>query len=357
MKEFVSISRRLSIVLTAVVCLGASHGADVTTPPSPALPPLPAAPRVRLPGERPPVIINRQAVQANPANQYPPSPSLGISQPTPQFPGQLRQVGQPSGLPQQPAYTRIQLPEGILKWDADTKENHVEIGQTNAHYIFAITNVSSSNLVITAARTSCGCTVAKLPSVPWVLKPGDHGEIIADVDVRKKVGVLNKTVTVETMSGFKVFMTRTHIPHLANGDPSQFPNSSSDRAVDRARNLALAAADRQAVFKGDCATCHVEPAKGKMGEELFAAACNICHDGPTRASMVPELVTSKVPRDKAYWQTWITEGKQGGVMPAFSLAKGGPLSDSQIDSLVEFLLKKFPTTPTAASASAAGGTK
>lgn len=329
--------------------------ADSTTPPSPALPPLPPAPRVRLPNDRPPVVVSRPVQQpVNPATQYPPSPSLGITPPSPQVPPQFRQVPRPAGIPSQPAFTRVALPDGILKWDADTKEYLIKAGETNAHYTFAITNVSSSNLVITAARTTCGCTVAKLPSLPWTLKPGDRGEIVADVDVRRKVGVLNKPVTVETLSGFKIFTTRTTIPHLANGDPSQFPDPGGERAVDRARNLALAASDRQAVFKGDCATCHVEPARGKMGEELFAAACNICHDGPNRASMVPDLAAIKVPRDRAYWKLWITEGKQGGVMPAFATSKGGPLSDAQIDSLADFLVKKFPS-PTAATP--AGGTQ
>ena len=36
-------------------------------------------------------------------------------------------------------------------------------------------------------------------------------------------------------------------------------------------NIQNALADRQAVFKGDCASCHVEKGVGKMGAELYMA--------------------------------------------------------------------------------------
>jgi hypothetical protein len=39
-------------------------------------------------------------------------------------------------------------------------------------------------------------------------------------------------------------------------------------------------------------------------------------------------------------------------MPAFHQSKQGPLSDEQIDSLVEYAMKKFPFNPANASKSA-----
>ena len=106
--------------------------------------------------------------------------------------------------------------------------------------------------------------------------------------------------------------------------------------------MQLAMADRQAVFKNDCASCHVAPAVGKKGEQLFAAACSICHEAPHRATMVPDLHALKFTPTKDYWHNWISNGKPGSLMPAFAQAQGGPLTDEQIESLAEYLTHYFP---------------
>ncbi len=111
----------------------------------------------------------------------------------------------------------------------------------------------------------------------------------------------------------------------------------SDMQDHRARNQSLALADHQAVFRGDCARCHAEPAKDRLGHELYTLVCGICHDAEHRASMVPLLGKSEQSRNAAYWRTWITFGKPGSLMPAFAQALGGPLTREQIESLSEFL--------------------
>ncbi|MBM3824330.1 MAG: DUF1573 domain-containing protein [Verrucomicrobia bacterium] len=325
-----------------------------------SLPPLPPIPKARLAGERPvrplgrPINIpNALSVPTGPRApglDFPPAP---LANPSAQFTGVSTPVAQPAGLPGTNPAVTVPMPEGILAWKTDAQEHHIKTGETNAHFVFAFTNVASSNVVITAVRTTCGCTTVNMPTLPWTIKPGQHSEFGIDVDVRRKVGVLSKPVTVETTAGYKTLTTRVHIPHLVNGDASQFPGSNSERSAERARNVALAAQDRQKVFKGECAVCHVEPTKGQMGETLFTAACSICHEGPNRATMVPDLASIKFPRDKTYWHHWITVGKEGSLMPQFAHKDGGPLSDEQIQSLVDFLLKKFPATAAATSAGTA----
>lgn len=108
-------------------------------------------------------------------------------------------------------------------------------------------------------------------------------------------------------------------------------------------NQMLAKADRQAVFKGACASCHVTPTRNKSGSALFEAACNICHGGAHRAEMVPDLNIAKPGRDYNYWMTWITHGKEGTLMPAFGKEQGGPLSDAQIISLAHWLSRTYPS--------------
>ena len=113
--------------------------------------------------------------------------------------------------------------------------------------------------------------------------------------------------------------------------------------ADRARGLAAAKVDRQAVFKNDCATCHALPGNGKYGQVLYNAVCAVCHEAEHRATMVPDLHNLKVPTNVDFWQTWIAHGKPGSLMPAFASADGGPLNDMQIASLAAYLNAAIPS--------------
>ena len=126
------------------------------------------------------------------------------------------------------------------------------------------------------------------------------------------------------------------VPTVLPG-PASGPASSLQERLRRMNNQQTAAGDRQAVFRNDCAACHVEPTVGKMGGELFDKACGICHTAENRASMVPVL--ANIP-SKEYWMHWITQGKEGSLMPVFSKSAGGPLTDEQITSLVEYLVSE-----------------
>ncbi len=116
-------------------------------------------------------------------------------------------------------------------------------------------------------------------------------------------------------------------------------------ARSRGKNIQLAQADRQVVFKGDCAQCHSDYAESQFGHDLYLGACAICHDAEHRASMVPDLRAMGEPRDAAYWRASITHGIDGTLMPAFAKEKEGILSDEQIESLVKFLVET-PLEPT-----------
>ena len=120
-------------------------------------------------------------------------------------------------------------------------------------------------------------------------------------------------------------------------------NSMGD--TERLKNMQLALADRQVVFKNqDCAKCHADETKGKTdGRQIYAAACSVCHESHIRAAMVPDLKRLTHPTmDAEYWRNWVKFGKPGTMMPAFAQVEGGPLSDAQVESLVEFLQRAFP---------------
>ena len=285
---------------------------SVLTPPSP-----PPAPSITIPNVQPGQPV--QSVRAAPFTQPP--------------------AIQPGAVPADPQATQ---PAAYLAWDAERKDYKAELTDTNAHFTFWLTNVSKEPVLVHRVRTSCGCTAAQLPETPWSIAPGASGPIKVTMDLRGKRGSVTKAVMVDTTAGgMKNLMVTSIIPE----DPNALAN------MDRTRNIQVALADRQAVFKGDCARCHVEPAKGKQtGAELYAGACAICHDAAHRAAMVPDLRQLPHPTDLAFWTKITSEGKTNSLMPAFAAEHGGYLNKIQVDSLAAFLDKAFPSRPVAAVA-------
>ena len=220
------------------------------------------------------------------------------------------------------------LPDGVLAWDDLSKATDAAADQQQAHFIFNFTNVTSGNVVVLSVHPSCGCTTAELPPTPWTIAPGTNGQIRLTVDLRGKSGTLFKTVTVSTDKGSKTLMLRINIL------PPVIPKMTDE---ERARDLAAAKIDRQAVFQGDCAKCHLNNVQGKYGKPLYDSVCAICHDAEQRAAMVPDLHNLKTPTSDEFWRTWIAHGKPGSLMPAFATSDGGPLTNIQIASLAAYL--------------------
>jgi mono/diheme cytochrome c family protein len=220
-----------------------------------------------------------------------------------------------------------------LVWDSMEKfTNKTEMNQ-NAVFTFWVTNTSSSNASIIHIESSCDCTVAKMPSQPWVLKPGESGSLNVKMNLMGRHGRVSKEVFVGTSHGGQMLKVHADVPLT----PAPFNVSA------RQRDLMAAQKDRQAVFKGSCAACHAWPAADRLGEPLFTKACAICHISQHRAAIVPDLTALKHPTNAEYWRSWITHGKEGTVMPAFAKSAGGILDTNQIESLVELLLEKYPS--------------
>lgn len=240
-----------------------------------------------------------------------------------------------------PALAVTPLPTGILAFDAEQKDCIAKATEQNCAFVFNVTNISPTEVTLTYIQTSCGCTTTKI-QFPSKIAPGATLEIPINMSVVGKTGVVIKTVTVHTDKGQKVLMVKSTI-EAPTGDPATME-------MNRQRNQQLAAQDRQSVFKGECAKCHVEPVIGKMGKELYDKACGICHEAEHRASMVTDLHNLKTPPNAEYWKFFVVNGKPGTLMPAFAQSQGGPLSDAQIASLVEYLVKDFPHSKTNAPA-------
>jgi mono/diheme cytochrome c family protein len=276
-----------------------------------------------------------QLAPAAPVPQENPASFLPPVKPAPATPTRIPPV--PSQLPPAPLASQRALPPGILAFDAESKETILKPGELMATYLFHLTNVSPAELIISRVQPSCGCTTAQLPPMPWKIPAGGTGQIPVTLNAQGKSGVVIKTLTIYTEQGQKSLMLKTTILQ---------PDPKLMTAADRDRNQLLAKTDRQVVFKGDCARCHVEPVIGKVGKDLYLTACGICHEAEHRATMVPDLRNLPNDSNADYWKLMITMGKEGTLMPAFGQALGGPLSDAQIKTLVDYLVANFPAQGT-----------
>ena len=218
-----------------------------------------------------------------------------------------------------------------LVWDAMQKTAAPKFEDGVARFEFHVTNTSERPVIVRQIRASCGCTTFDAPRMPWTLAPGARGTVKAAVDFLGKEGEIAKDLLIGTVEGTQRLVMVIQVPPM---DPAM-----------RERNQVLAAANRQAVFRGDCAACHAAPAESRFGIDLFEAVCAICHQSKHRASMVPDLIVAKERRDAAWWTRWIEEGRPGTLMPGFAQTHGGPLNEPQVQSLVDYLLANFPTEP------------
>jgi len=236
------------------------------------------------------------------------------------------------------------LPDGVVAWNSLMQTTNATADQDFVRFAFGFTNISPVSVTILSAHASCGCTQPELPTpLPWTIPPGGDGEFGASVNLQGKSGTMIKWVTVSTDKGsknlyFRITILPRVVPVLTDAD--------------RAHGVEMAKADRQAVFKDDCATCHAKPGAGKYGKALYDAVCGICHEGENRATMVPDLHNLKTPTNDEFWRTWTAHGKAGSLMPAFSTAEGGPLTDMQIASVVLYLNTYIPSQPVPAMTNA-----
>jgi|JI61114C2RNA_FD_contig_51_1512707_length_1163_multi_3_in_0_out_0_2 hypothetical protein len=80
---------------------------------------------------------------------------------------------------------------------------------------FIVTNTGESNLIISDAKGSCGCTVPQPPKEP--IKPGDSAPIKVSFDSKGKPGAQEKTVTIttNTENGHEMFKIKANVTPMA----------------------------------------------------------------------------------------------------------------------------------------------
>ena len=79
----------------------------------------------------------------------------------------------------------------------ETKHDYGKITQgEKVSYSFIFKNMGGSDLVISSAQGSCGCTVPHFPKEP--IKPGQESKVDVVFNSADKSGLVEKTVTIVT---------------------------------------------------------------------------------------------------------------------------------------------------------------
>lgn len=197
---------------------------------------------------------------------------------------------------------------------------------------FLLYNTGGKHLRLYRVEASCGCTVPEITRK--ILAPGDFSRIRVVMDTSLKLGNIRKKLTL--------FSNDPHRPKL---DLFVVGHAIAGKMAGH-EDIMLKSHDRLALFKGECATCHVQKGIGKTGQALFQADCAMCHGQQAEGNLPsgPSLVGGNP--DNAAWLAHVHSRIANGSpnspqMPPFAKAQGGPLSPDEVDSLVSFL--KFRT--------------
>jgi mono/diheme cytochrome c family protein len=190
---------------------------------------------------------------------------------------------------------------------------------------FELVNHGGKVLTITKVEPSCGCTTTTLTDS--TLDPGQAATLAVTVDTRLKLGDMTKTIDVFSNDPKSPQQTLTLTATV------QAPKGSTHNGM-------VSVNDPLVLFKGQCATCHVDRGVGKTGQALFIADCGMCHGADGGGGVAPKLTAGNYDDAAyvAYVRQMITKGSPTNPgMGPYGKSNGGPLSDSQIDSLIQYL--------------------
>lgn len=103
--------------------------------------------------------------------------------------------------------------EPIISFDNKTWDFGTIIDGEVVEHTFRFTNTGTSDLVISSASASCGCTIPNWPKEP--IAPGEKGEIKVEFNsngkkdmVTKDINILANTNPVKTILQIKVFVEK-----------------------------------------------------------------------------------------------------------------------------------------------------
>jgi len=205
-------------------------------------------------------------------------------------------------------------------------------------HVFKVTNAGTKPLVITRVSTSCGCTAAMMESS--VVDPGKTGRLRVSFNPRGQHQVVSRTVTIHSNDPESpALQIKITAEVAAPGEERKAPGPPQRAHPPEAK----------LEFKSGCLKCHGPASATQRGPKLYASACGACHGAVgggvsiAREMIGPPLrLVSTTVKTPAGMTQVISSGTGNPRMPGFGKAYGGPLSDAQVASLVEYIIKGFP---------------
>jgi hypothetical protein len=91
------------------------------------------------------------------------------------------------GKPDPGKAAKIEFDEPVHRFGAVTEGSIVE-------HEFTFTNTGAVALIVSDAKSTCGCTVPELPKDP--IPPGERGKIMARFNTKGKEGIQTKSISV-----------------------------------------------------------------------------------------------------------------------------------------------------------------
>jgi len=119
--------------------------------------------------------------------------------------------------------TNADLPE--IKFDEETHDfGRITQGEKVA-FGFKFKNTGASNLIISSANGSCGCTIPEYPKKP--ILPGEEATINVVFASEGKSGVVEKSVTIVTNCepSTRIIYIKANIIVPTSANPSELPTA------------------------------------------------------------------------------------------------------------------------------------
>ena len=185
---------------------------------------------------------------------------------------------------------------------------------------FMVHNDGDKPLRIYETKSTCGCTLASMKKK--LIAAGGREALKVVMDTSMKQGPVTKEITIRSNDGKKSALSIFVSADVRN------PHQNLGKNV------------QTKIFQGRCAACHVNRGLGKLGEELYLADCAMCHGLMGGGAVGPSLVRldySNKGMAEAVSQIIANGSPSHRSMPGFSKKVGGPLSDSEIESIVKHL--------------------
>ncbi len=197
---------------------------------------------------------------------------------------------------------------------------------SSVEFRFTLENLSDKTAENISVKPSCGCTVTSLSSD--TIPPKGEAEVTVSVNTIGKKDVFFKKIDFFYLADNMPYMTRAVI---------RFTLAPPLPGHEKKNGTLL----QKTIFGKECGSCHADKGKNKKGAPLFVAVCSQCH------GMMAEGKTACPLGDLSYRKEYslheiagiIAKGKTEKGMPAFSEKEGGPLSNEQILSLAQYLIR------------------